>query len=501
MLPKSTSRKHLLAIACVLLSCSFSFGQNAIYTENQNPGVPFATWGLPADSFRSNFINGFATKMSLNKGQTVDFKVHVYDGANFTMKIYRLGYYGGNGARLMADLGSLPGTMQPFGMEDTTTGYYDCGNWSVSASWTVPNTAVSGLYVARIDRVGGGASNHIVFIVRDDSGNSDMILQFPDATWQAYNVYGGNSIYNGTVKKFPNSTQSVPDGHASKVSYNRPFFIGTAINTFDGRGADWYMNAEYPMVRFLERNGYDISYTTNEDLSANPGHLLTHKIYISVGHDEYVSKEQRNAVEAARDAGVNLAFFSGNEYYWKTRWENDSLGNPFRQLVCFKEGLLASGQLGEKSCGNKCDLNSPQWTGLWRMGGAPYDAGRPENSLTGQISWTELPGRISVADTYKSLRFWRNTSIAGLGAGATAQLAPNTLGYEWDYEQNVGKYPEGRMILSSTAVNGLTHKLSLYRAPSGALVFGAGTIHGHGVWMELTMVEQILPTGTCSRLQ
>jgi len=468
MLPKSTSRKHLLAIACVLLSCSFCFGQNAIYTENQNPGVPFATWGIPADSFRAHNIAGFATNMSLNAGSTVHFKVTVYDGANFTMKIYRIGYYNGNGARLMADLGTHPGVIQPVGIEDPVTGLLDCDNWSESASWAIPANAVSGLYIARIDRVGaGGGSNHIAFVVRNDTGNSDLILQFPDATWQAYNVYGGNSIYNGTT--------ALPDGHASKVSYNRPFFIATAINTYDGRGADWYMNAEYPMIRFLERNGYDVSYTTCEDVSANPSHLLSHKVYISVGHDEYVSKEQRNAVEAARDAGVNCAFFSGNEFYWKTRWENDNSGDSRRTLVCYKEGLLATGQLGEKSCGGKCDVSSSEWTGLWRMG-IGYDGNRPENALTGQISWTELPGVIQVPDTYKNLRFWRNTSVASLGTGATANLAPNSLGYEWDYEQKIGTYPAGRMALSSTTIGGLTHKLSLYRHTSGALVFGAGTV-------------------------
>jgi hypothetical protein len=468
MLPKSTSRKHLLAIACVLLSCSFCFGQNAIYTENQNPGVPFATWGIPADSFRAHNISGFATNMSLNAGSTVHFKVTVYDGANFTMKIYRIGYYNGNGARLIADLGTHPGVVQPVGIEDPVTGLLDCDNWSESASWAIPSNAVSGLYIARIDRVGaGGGSNHIAFVVRNDAGNSDLILQFPDATWQAYNVYGGNSIYNGTT--------AFPDGHATKVSYNRPFFIATAINTYDGRAADWYMNAEYPMIRFLERNGYDVSYTSCEDVSANPSHLLSHKVYISVGHDEYVSKEQRNAVEAARDAGVNLAFFSGNEFYWKTRYENDNSGDPRRTLVCYKEGLLATGQLGEKSCGTKCDLTSAEWTGLWRMGKG-FDANRPENALTGQISWTELPGVIQVPDTYKNMRFWRNTSVASLGTGATANMAPNTLGYEWDYEQNIGTYPAGRMALSSTTVGGLTHKLSLYRHTSGALVFGAGTI-------------------------
>src|SRR5688500_16649647 len=118
MLPKSTSRKHLLAIACLILSISFCSAQNDIYTENLNPGVPMSTWAIPADSFRAHNIAGYATKMSLNPGYTVRFKVVVFDGANFTMRIFRLGYYGGNGARLMANLGTLPGVHQPLGFED-----------------------------------------------------------------------------------------------------------------------------------------------------------------------------------------------------------------------------------------------------------------------------------------------------------------------------------------------------------------------------------------------
>ena len=50
-------------------------------------------------------------------------------------------------------------------------------------------------------------------------------------------------------------------------------------------------------------------------------------MFLSVGHDEYWSGGQRANVEAARDAGVHLAFFSGNEIFWKTRWENSIDGS------------------------------------------------------------------------------------------------------------------------------------------------------------------------------
>ena len=85
-------------------------------------------------------------------------------------------------------------------------------------------------------------------------------------------------------------TTSWPSGHAVKVSYNRPFFPYNSLFNTDGREADWYMNAEYPMIRWLERNGYDVTYTSCNDVANNGSRLLNHKVFISVGHDEYVSK-------------------------------------------------------------------------------------------------------------------------------------------------------------------------------------------------------------------
>ena len=291
----------------------------------------------------------------------------------------------------------------------------------------------------------------------------------PDATWQAYNGYGGNSIYDGNT--------SYPSGHAVKVSYNRPLFPYNTLFNTDGRGSDWYMNSEYSMIRWLERNGYDVTYTGGNDVHNNGARLLNHKVLVFAAHDEYWSKEQRNNVEAAREAGVHLAFFTGNEVYWKIRWE-DNNGSEDRTLVCYKEGKLGDGSLSERTCGSKCDASSSEWTGLWRTGGN-YDAGRPENELNGQISWTESPNRsIEVPSHFKKLRFWRNTTVPSMTSGQVTFLGSQTLGYEWNFEQSEYKntYPHGRITMSSTTLNGKTHKLSLFRHANGSLVFGAGTV-------------------------
>ena len=110
------------------------------------------------------------------------------------------------------------------------------------------------------------------------------------------------------------------------------------------------------------------------------------------------------------------------------------------------------------------------------FGGMAVHPVRRMAALTGQISWGDATGSILVPDTYKNLRFWRNTSIATLGSGQTATLPNGTLGYEFDFEQYPLNNPAGRIQMSSTTLTGKTHKLSLYRHASGAWVFGAGTV-------------------------
>ena len=130
------SGQRLLPVLFAVASVLDSLAQNPIIVENAQPGNPIAEWGVP--NFRDNRIAGFSTRMSLNSGETVRFKISVEAGATYALKIYRLGYYGGNGARLIQNLGLLNGVVQPAGISDPVTGILDCGNWSESASWTIP---------------------------------------------------------------------------------------------------------------------------------------------------------------------------------------------------------------------------------------------------------------------------------------------------------------------------------------------------------------------------
>ncbi len=458
---------------------------NAIEQENCLTGSPKTAWDIQASNDAGDpTIQGFATDISFNVGQTVSFKIKTPASA-YMIDIYRMGYYGGMGARLITSVtpsAKLPQS-QPACFTDSSTGLVDCGNWAVSASWQIPATAVSGIYFAHLIRKDTGGDSHIVFIVRNDSSHSSILFQTSDETWQAYNGWGGSSLYG------PDSQFNI-NARALKVSYNRPF----DTRGFGAEAATWVFGAEYPMVRFLEANGYDVTYFTGIDAARNGNLITNHKIYMTTGHDEYWSGPHRVNVEAARDAGVNMAFFSGNEVFWKTRLEPsmDGSNTQNRTLACYKETLA----------GTPIDpLDPPTWTGTWRDNrfSPPADGGRPENSLTGTIFMVNGPGvdndgtlAIKVPAADGKMRFWRKTTIANLAAGATATLPSQTLGYEWDEDLDNGSRPAGLIHLSTAtysltsdllldqgAVYGAgsaTHHLTLYRAPSGALVFGAGTV-------------------------
>src|SRR5262249_49529304 len=179
------------------------------------------------------------------------------------------------------------------------------------------------------------------------------------------------------------------------------------------------------MVRWLERNGYDVSYSTGVDTDRRGAELLEHRVFLSVGHDEYWSGGQRTNVEAPRAAGGNLGFFSGNEVVWKTRWENS-----YRTPVTYKETHANA----------KSDPPANVWTGTWRDP-RPFnpEGPKPENGLTGTIFTVNCcTYAMQVPEADGKLRLWRNTSVATLAAGQVATLGPNTLGYEWDEDLDNG---------------------------------------------------------------
>ncbi len=463
----------LWLLASALFFSSTAWSVNSIVSENSLPGTPQSTWDVSGSG--DSTIQGFADNISINVGQTINFKIKTT--ANYRLDIYRMGYYQGNGARLVATASTTPRS-QPNCITNASVGLYDCGNWGVSASWPVPSSAVSGIYFAHAVRTDTGGASNIFFIVRNDASHSDILFQASDTTWQAYNdSLNGQNLYTDD-----SCGQWVASCRSYKVSYNRPF------TTRSFESVSWVMNAEYPMVRWLEANGYDVTYFTDTDTDRNGSLILNHKVWMSNGHDEYWSGQQRANIEAARNAGVHLAFFSANTIFWKTRWENSIDGNntPYRTLVCYKETYL-----------DATDPNDPPtWTGTWRdtRFSPPADGGRPENALKGNIF--EVNGdyysAITVPAATGKMRLWRNTSVANLSSGSVT-LAPGSIGAEVDADVDNGFRPAGLVQLSSTSITSssqiaqdsgygvtfgagtITHKVVLYRHSSGALVFSTGS--------------------------
>lgn len=436
---------------------------NAIVCENQLPGTDPNVWNTAPDTD----IVGFATQISVNAGSTVQFKINSANNA-FAVDIYRLGYYGGLGARKVGTVTGTPQT-QPSCLTATATEIVDCGNWGVNAAFAIPSNAVSGVYFGR-PKLGNGDASQIPFVVRNDGNSSAVVMKTSDATWQAYNLYGGNDFYSGGK-----------NGRAYKLSYNRPFSDRNGIEK-----RDFLFSNEYPTIRFMEQNGYDMSYVTDVDVSSNTAVLQNHKVFMSVGHDEYWSKTERTNVTAARDAGLNLAFFSGNEVYWKTRFEpsQDGANTPNRTVVTYKDTWASDDT-------HTVQLDPVEPTPTWRdprFGDLGFG---PENSLTGtQFMANSDDLALTVGAAEGKLRLWRNTGLASM-SGSSTMLADHTVGYESDEDVDNGYRPSGEIRLSTTtgqtpeylqdygktvAAGTTSHHLTEYRAASGALVFGAGTI-------------------------
>jgi hypothetical protein len=244
---------------------------------------------------------------------------------SFTLDVYRMGWYNGDGARhLWSD--SWTGVQQPIPTPDANTGLIEC-QWTNPYTLQIPRHGhhhdgdwQSGVYLVKLTGNNSGLQSYIVFVVRDDQRSSDLLLQHTVTTDEAYNAWGGLSLYSQPRRAY-------------KVSFNRPFD--------SAYGAANFFRWEYSMIRFLEREGYDVTYSTNVDTHESGDQLLNHKALLSVGHDEYWSWEMRDNVENARDQGLNLGFFSADDSNWQIRFESSLItGDADRTIVCYRMATL-----------------------------------------------------------------------------------------------------------------------------------------------------------------
>jgi hypothetical protein len=282
---------------------------NPIRAENAKAGTP--GWLAPAATGRA--IEGYASEVSVRPGETMHFHVSTMPAARYRVVVYRLGWYRGVGARRIACLPGCTadeaGVAQPQPTPETGTGRVEAG-WPVTDQLTVPSTGTSGYYLAEFVLTNGAQAGRAALtyvIVREPPGRRSAILvQVPVNTWQAYNDWGGKSLYDNL---------STDGRRANRVSFDRPYDWSPRPG---GQPLEW----EYPLVRWLERTGYDVSYQTDVDADADPASLVRHRLVMTAGHGEYWTKTIRDAFESSRDLGTNLAFMGANTGYWQVRYED-----------------------------------------------------------------------------------------------------------------------------------------------------------------------------------
>ena len=415
---------------------------NPVQRENSRQGTP--GWEIPASA--GTVITGYASETSVAPGQSFHLHVAAPPGSRYRVLVYRLGWYRGVGGRLIM---CVPGCRSSHGAiahsppttPGSVTGLFRVP-WRVTDRVAIPPDAVSGYYEAKLEIVGGssaGAVGSVPLIVRQSPAApaSAVLVQVPVNTWEAYNPWGGKSLYQfGTSR------------HAFEVSFDRPFGQQKFYNMVT--------RLELPWVRFLERNGIDVSYQTDVDTDRAPGSLLHHRLVFAIGHDEYWTQRMRGAFNRALALSTNLMFGS-NSGEWRMRyatgrrtiveWRNHSI-DPVHNLR-LDNGFFRT--FGEPEC---------------KLMGVEHQWAAQRNLTAPPTSYTVVG---------PSSDPW--LAAAGLAPG---DVIPGVVGYEWD--SFIPGCFAGQVVPLMTALipgsDGVPHSADLVRAtaPSGGRVFAMGTM-------------------------
>ncbi|HEY3941219.1 MAG TPA: N,N-dimethylformamidase beta subunit family domain-containing protein [Acidimicrobiales bacterium] len=298
----------------------------AILAENAKQGDP---WWVTRDPVPRD-IEGFASQVSAKIGDTVTLFVNT-TAPTFHVEAYRMGYYRGVGGRLVWRSAEVPGTTQPDPVVVAPTNTVEC-QWQPSIQVRVGRTWPPGAYLLKL--VGAGSEQQFVpLCVRDDTSHAAVVIQSSVTTWQAYNRWGGYSLYYGNFGNSLSFTHAPGSGdyahRARVVSFDRPYDHDWASGAAD------FVGNELPVIFDAERLGLDVTYWTDVDLHTRPQLLANHRALVSLGHDEYWSAPMRQAGAAGLAGGVNLAFLGANASYRQIRFQPSALG-PNRRQVCYK---------------------------------------------------------------------------------------------------------------------------------------------------------------------
>jgi len=407
--------------------------------ENARPG----TTGWVVTGIQTpGALEGYASQVSAVRGDEVTLFVNTA-APSFHVEAYRMGYYQGFGGRLVYRSDSVAGQAQPPPLVTAGTNTVEC-RWSPSLSFVVGPAWPPGCYLLKLVGAGGQPQQYVPLTVRDDQSRAAYLIQNSVTTWQAYNRWGGYSLYYGLV---PSGGADFAN-RARIVSFDRPY-----PQTWAQGAADFFGN-EFPLLYQMESLGLDLAYGTDVDLHQQPSLLLNHRAMFSLGHDEYWSTEMRDGAANALNHGVNLAFLGANACYRQIRFQPSAVGFD-RQQICYKsssEDPLAQAVPA---------LTTVNW------GEAPVN--RPESTLIGSMYQSVgADGDLVVTDA---------ASWFFAGTGLTdGQALPRAVQGEYDRYVPSLPGPTNLDVLAHSAVPGQGNwsDLTYYTSAAGGGVLAAG---------------------------
>ncbi len=450
-----------LGATAALSGCSFhrkaidtkTEWRGPIFRENQLAGT--RDWLLshtridPRTKYRCPWIEGYCSRTSVRAGEEISFHVSTNPASDFSLDIYRMGYYGGDGGRWMRRLGPFEGSVQP----DPPIGLNrvrEC-QWQACATIRVPRDWLSGVYLGKLTALRDGCQSYVIFIVRDDR-KADFIFQCSDTTWQAYNRWPSQfSLYDDGQNEWY-------WGNNVAVSFDRPYgkycqILDAPLSTGSG---EWFL-WEFPFAYWLESLGYDVTYISNVDTHADPGGLRRAKGFLSVGHDEYYSLEMFHQLKDAIRHGLNVGFFSGNTCCGRIQFAKSSRGVPNRILS--REDFFGPD--------SEADIQR-----LPTMGRLPH-ASPNSAELVGARNLAPFTGGADWICT--APEHW---IFAGTGMRKGDGI-PGLVGWEWHGEP--ADIPGLQVVASGPTqnkpgeLNGGIYTATVYPGPKGNFVFNAST--------------------------
>ena len=393
---------------------------------------------------RRRGIEAYASHTSIKAGEKLDVHVSTYPVNSYTVNIYRMGYYGGTGARLVRTIGPLQGTAEPTPADGERT-LVEC-RWKVGFSFEIPRDWLSGVYLGKLSTMPAltgqyldlemRSEAYVIFIVRDDR-KADLLFQASDLTWLSYNRWPQwRSLYD--LGNAPWGASNAKVGY--DVGFDRPYAL--YWNGYPAgfhpltNGSGEFLMTEFPLAFWLEKEGYDVTYISNVDTHADPNGLLRAKAFLSVGHDEYWTERMFANVTKARDAGVSLAFLSGNSISGVVELLPSTDGRPNRVMRRVGRGFQGEQEL---------------------MGATSYGVGFADWTSDTPDHWAFEGTNMKKGDRVSQLVGWEYHG-APLGKHKDLVVLSEGPVYGANGERRTG-----------------TYATTVYTAPKGNLVFNAGT--------------------------